>query len=368
MQPAALLLASQSDLDRRTNIENRRLQSDSRGMGGAGTGPLVLLVPIYLAGEEPVSARFAKFALCSRFTQAAMLVALLALSAAEPAFAGNKKTFVREYTYAASDDDSKNSSRRKALEQLRVELLREIGVYIESYLEIATVAGETEREFVREEIRTTTAGITETKLVDERWDGREYSVKAEVAIDTRDVIRKINKSLENRASSKELKRMRKLLEQSNAESQARTVEVLELRELLTDRNQQIGEQERRLADLDAQFRKAEQELSAVTARRRVVKTRLDAIRSQMDHLAEVALEAFHPGLTHKEFSQLVGEKPRAKRSCRSGAAGRKVGDYSDEAENYGSVWVIFDDESGMTKAVTAYDPDAASPCHSKRLR
>ena len=106
----------------------------------------------------------------------------------------------------------------------------------------------------------------------------------------------------------------------------------------------------------------------MTARRRIVKTRLDAIRSQMDHLAEVALEAFHPGLTQKEFRKLVGEDPRAKRSCNSTERGRTVGGYADKAENYGSVWVIFDNESWMTKAVTAYDPDAASPCHSKRLR
>ncbi len=40
--------------------------------------------------------------------------------------------FIREHTYRASDDDSKNDSRSAALKQMQIGLLSEIGVYIES--------------------------------------------------------------------------------------------------------------------------------------------------------------------------------------------------------------------------------------------
>ena len=42
------------------------------------------------------------------------------------------KVFIREYTYKASDYDSKITSRVNALEQVTEQLLREVGVYIKS--------------------------------------------------------------------------------------------------------------------------------------------------------------------------------------------------------------------------------------------
>jgi len=49
------------------------------------------------------------------------------------------KKIVKEYTYNVGDDDSKNSARKKALTQVKILILEEIGVYVESYLELNKV-------------------------------------------------------------------------------------------------------------------------------------------------------------------------------------------------------------------------------------
>ena len=48
----------------------------------------------------------------------------------------DEKTFVREYTYKASDYDSKVTSRANALEQVKRLLLEEISVYMQSEFEM----------------------------------------------------------------------------------------------------------------------------------------------------------------------------------------------------------------------------------------
>jgi hypothetical protein len=46
------------------------------------------------------------------------------------------KTFLKEYTYQASEMDSKVSCRAIALEQVKRLLLEELGTYLESHTEI----------------------------------------------------------------------------------------------------------------------------------------------------------------------------------------------------------------------------------------
>ena len=46
------------------------------------------------------------------------------------------KTFVKEYTYQASEDDSRNSSRVTAMPEVKRLLLEELGTYLESITEV----------------------------------------------------------------------------------------------------------------------------------------------------------------------------------------------------------------------------------------
>jgi hypothetical protein len=62
-----------------------------------------------------------------------MIIAILFI--ATTAFA-ETKTFIKEYTYHAGDEDSRNSSRIIALREVKRLLLEELGTYLESQTEV----------------------------------------------------------------------------------------------------------------------------------------------------------------------------------------------------------------------------------------
>ncbi len=86
-----------------------------------------------------------------------------------------EKTFEREYTYKASELDSKVSCRAIVINQLRTTLLNELGVYVQSeqILKTADVSGKFSQDFV-ENIATISAGITKLNILDEKWNGETF--------------------------------------------------------------------------------------------------------------------------------------------------------------------------------------------------
>ncbi len=144
------------------------------------------------------------------------LVAVLLLWSAQAA--AEVKTFVREYTYKAGEADSKLTARTNALEQVKKLLLEEIGVYLESKFEnvaTETTVGDksTFKELTRSQIMSITAGVTETKILSEKWDGENYYLKAEIRIDVDDVREKVKAIAKDRDRVMELEEMRR---QANA--------------------------------------------------------------------------------------------------------------------------------------------------------
>ncbi len=83
-----------------------------------------------------------------------------------PSFtSAESKTFVKEYTYQASEYDSKMSCRTLAIEQVKRLLLEELGTYLESHTEIVNF------QLKKDQITALTAGIVQTKILKEKWDG-----------------------------------------------------------------------------------------------------------------------------------------------------------------------------------------------------
>ena len=124
------------------------------------------------------------------------------------------KTFVREYTYQASDYDSKVTSRANALEQVKRLLLEEVSMFIKSEINMSTteetIGGESElKDFYENKITSITAGITETKIIEEKWNGVEYWMKAEITIDPDDIDRKVSDIVNSREKLKELEDVKK---------------------------------------------------------------------------------------------------------------------------------------------------------------
>jgi len=125
-----------------------------------------------------------------------------------------EKTFVREYTYQASDYDSKVTSRANALEQVKRLLLEEVSMFIKSEINMSTtevsIGGESElKDFYENKITSITAGITETKILEEKWNGVEYWMKAEITIDPDDIDRKVSDIVNSREKLEELEDIKK---------------------------------------------------------------------------------------------------------------------------------------------------------------
>jgi hypothetical protein len=92
------------------------------------------------------------------------------------------KVFVEEYTYQASEADSKLSSRVISFEQVKRLLLEKLGTYLESETEVKSF------QLTKDQIVILTAGIVSAEIIEERWDGKTYYLKAKIAADPKEVI------------------------------------------------------------------------------------------------------------------------------------------------------------------------------------
>lgn len=98
-----------------------------------------------------------------------------------------KKSFIREYIYEAGEIDSKISCRAIALEQVKRLLLEELGTYVQSVTVVKDYA------LNNDQITTLTAGVVQTTIREEAWDGKQYWLKAEIKADPDEVAAFIDK-------------------------------------------------------------------------------------------------------------------------------------------------------------------------------
>ena len=108
------------------------------------------------------------------------------------------KTFVREYTYEAGEIDSKISCRAIALEQVKRLLLEELGTYVESVTVVR------DYQVAKDEITTLAAGVVQTTILEENWNGKEYWLKAKITADPDEVASSIEKLRNNQQLLKDL--------------------------------------------------------------------------------------------------------------------------------------------------------------------
>lgn len=122
------------------------------------------------------------------------------------------KAYIKEYTYNASEFDSKLSSRTTAMAEVKRLLLEELGTYLESETEVKNM------QLTKDQIRALTAGIVKTEIIDEKWNGETYWIKTKIVADKDDVIKSIDKLRKDREKSAQLedamKRVDALLEEN----------------------------------------------------------------------------------------------------------------------------------------------------------
>ncbi|MBI4823391.1 MAG: tetratricopeptide repeat protein [Nitrospirae bacterium] len=151
------------------------------------------------------------------------MVCLLFYVFATPVSAGNV-TFIKEYTYQASELDSKVSSRAIALEQVKRLLLEELGVYLITETEVKDF------QLTKDQITILSAGIVSAEVIDEKWDGVTYYLKAKISADPSEVAKSINALKEDRQKSKELEESKRKAEQALREIEKLKKEISELKD------------------------------------------------------------------------------------------------------------------------------------------
>ena len=143
----------------------------------------------------------------------------------------NAKTFIREYTYNASDADSKLSSRTIALEEVQRLLLQEIGVYVHSTIQNETmeISGEL-KELTSKQVEVMTAGVTQTKILEEQWNGEIYYIKAEIDVDEDEVLKNIDAVLKDEEKTAQLEESNKKTEEALKEIERLKGELAETKD------------------------------------------------------------------------------------------------------------------------------------------
>ena len=117
-----------------------------------------------------------------------------------------QREFVREYSYIASEYDSKVTARDNAVDQMRAVLLREIGqvVIAEQRMENASRSNEFIYDNYSEKITAIAASMVKMEILQEKWDGQKYYVRAKMLIDPSEVSKKANDVLMNQKEMKTL--------------------------------------------------------------------------------------------------------------------------------------------------------------------
>jgi tetratricopeptide (TPR) repeat protein len=112
-------------------------------------------------------------------------------------------TYTRDYRYQASEADSKLSSRTIAFEQVKRLLLEELGTYVISITEVK------DSEVTKDKVISFTAGIVSTIILEEKWDGLTYYLKAKISADTDELTKAIDRVHKDQDQSMQLEAMKK---------------------------------------------------------------------------------------------------------------------------------------------------------------
>ena len=112
-------------------------------------------------------------------------------------------TYQKEYSYQASEADSKISCRTISLEQVKSLLLEELGTYLERNTEVINY------EVTRDQIIALTAGIVRAQIITEKWDGHTYFIVAKIQVDPKELEKSIASLKEEQQNIRELEESKK---------------------------------------------------------------------------------------------------------------------------------------------------------------
>jgi hypothetical protein len=122
------------------------------------------------------------------------------------------QTFIRDYTYESDNYlDTKETCQAIALDQVKRLLLEELGTYVESSTIVKNY------QLSNDQITTMTAGVVQTTVLDEKWDGKKYWIKASIATDPDEVTKSIGMARKVQRLESELKESQMIASKAQAE-------------------------------------------------------------------------------------------------------------------------------------------------------
>ena len=163
-------------------------------------------------------------------TMIVVCVSFFAMILLLPSFAfAEVKIFEKEYTYQASEIDSKVTSRAIAVEQVKRLVLEELGTYLMAETEVRDF------QITKDRVVMLTAGIVQTEILNEKWDGERYYLKARIKADPNEVAASLDALRKDAQKSKELEDVQK-----KADEALKEIEKLksEIEAVKADKNKQ----------------------------------------------------------------------------------------------------------------------------------
>ena len=244
------------------------------------------------------------------------------------------KTFIREYTYQASESDSKISARTQALTEVKKLLLEELGVYVESYVNytIESQGGHITKDFITNEIKQLSVGITETKIIEETWNGEQYYIRAEIVADPTDVVRKINQTLEKRQSDVVIDSLHILLNSMKQNVEVKNAEIDKLNQLLRTQTATNQSQQQKVNDLNRQLSTLQVQLNKYQQEEQQLLSEIEKIQKRLQNSTKKAVSNAKIGMSISDVIKLCGE-PRKKLVCEA---------WNIVWYNYGYIWLGFE--------------------------
>ena len=220
-----------------------------------------------------------------------------------------KKDFIGEYTYRASDTDSKMSSRKKASAALKETLLNEIGVHISSTLKItkqATIDKRIKTE-INHVITSYTAGSVSLKVIKEKWDGSDFYLKGKISIDPESVAEGISEGLKAESERKTIAELKVLINKQEQSLDVRSKKLTTLQHGLSRSLLLTKSKESELLKLRLKLSNAEIKLAKYEAEDRRIRSKYDRIMQRVNTNTSKASRLAKPGMRYKDITTLLGK-------------------------------------------------------------
>jgi tetratricopeptide (TPR) repeat protein len=123
------------------------------------------------------------------------------------------RTFSKEYTYRAGEEDGRISSSVIAVREVKRLLLAELSTYLESQTKAKDFP------MTKDQIIALTAVMVSPEVTEETFDGKAYRLKAKITVNPQDVINSIDNLRKDRNKVKELEGLSKKVEELSKENE-----------------------------------------------------------------------------------------------------------------------------------------------------